>query len=455
MSTTIVPDTQWFRSTDGLGVLAGSPLTFFRVSQAGALVLNAIENSTPLPSAHQQLTERLLLAGAAHPMPSTQADAADITVVIPAFISDATQLKNLQELIHLLHPLRVIVIDDCSPFSIEVRHAEVVSHRTNLGPGVARNTGLQLVMTPYVAFVDADTSITASQLQTLGAYLSDGRTQLVAPRVRTLDTRSALSEYESHHSPLDLGAQPAVVRPLSRVSYVPAAVCVARTSTVTSVGGFSTSMRLGEDVDLVWRLAKSGAVSRYVPHVECTHAARNSVRSLLRQRFGYGSSAASLDAQHPFTAAPLRAHALLLAISVLILSGYLFFAALTLPIVFIYFAVTLRKTSLSVKQRLRITVIGLVATVRLTASAITRAWWPIFFLTSIIFFRPGFALALSAFAPVMFGLMRYKPQHPIRYSVLRILDPLAYCLGVWSGALRQRSLRCLVPVVTVRRSVSR
>lgn len=455
MNNNFLPDAQWYRSSDGLGVLAGSPLSYFRVSPAGARVLDAIQNSSSLPEQHEQLTDRLVRAGAIHPVPTHLPPVTDITVVIPAFITDASQVPQLQELVNSLTGLSVVVVDDCSPIEVRVIGATIVRHRSNLGPGATRNTGLERVTTPFVAFIDADTQATSHNIVQLAAYLEDSSTVMVAPRVLTPNTNTAISEYESHHSPLDLGTQPAVVRPLSRVSYVPAAVFVARTEAMHDIGGFLPTMRLGEDVDLVWRFAKTDGIIRYVPHIECEHRPRPSVRALLRQRFGYGSSAAHLDALHPYTASPLRTHALFLIVTALLLSGYLLFAALTLPIVVLYFMIVLQKTSISLRQRARVIFVGLFAAIRLTGSAVMRAWWPIFFLLGAYFIRPSFTLAVCAFVPVMIGLTRYKPSHPLRYTMLRILDPVAYGAGVWAGALRRRSFRCLLPVVTVRRSSAR
>jgi hypothetical protein len=50
--------------------------------------------------------------------------------------------------------------------------------------------------------------------------------------------------------------------------------------------------------------------------------------------------------------------------------------------------------------------------------------------------------------PAMYGIMRHKPRHTFGYIVLRVLDPMAYGVGVWTGAFRDRNPRCLLPVVT-------
>jgi hypothetical protein len=48
----------------------------------------------------------------------------------------------------------------------------------------------------------------------------------------------------------------------------------------------------------------------------------------------------------------------------------------------------------------------------------------------------------------VYGLVKNKPQRIFGYMGLRILDNLSYGAGVWWGALRLRSLRCLVPAIT-------
>ena len=65
------------------------------------------------------------------------------------------------------------------------------------------------------------------------------------------------------------------------------------------VGGFDPSLRVGEDVDLVWRLVEAGWRARYEPQSVVGHRPRATLAALLRQRFGYGRSAGALDRRHP------------------------------------------------------------------------------------------------------------------------------------------------------------
>lgn len=447
-------DSQWFRTKDGLGLLAGSPLTLFKVSDAGARVLDAIESGEPLPVTHGQLTSRLLAAGAIHPIATPVASGSEMTVVIPAYIADLRALNDLTSLVDLLESLDVVVVDDASPVKVQVPGAMVVRHETNMGAGASRNTGLTHVRTPLVAFVDSDTIVRTDDLVQLSALLDDPSISLVAPRVRTLDEGTLTSEYETWRSPLDMGDQPAVIKPMSRVPFVPSAVVVARVDALTEIGNFDEAIRIGEDVDLIWNLAQSGSTCLYVPSVECAHRARSTVRALLRQRFTYGRSAATLDRKHPRSVTPLRAHAMLLAVAILVLSGNLLTAALAAPPVLTFFAVVLRVTRLPILVRIRLTWLGFTSTTRLLAAAVTRAWWPLFLLGSLFVPQALAMLVFSALVPATVGLVRRKPRRPMSFFFLRMVDDFAYGLGVWSGALRMKTVRCLLPVITFRRTTS-
>ena len=455
MTIRLLPDDQWFRSKNGNGVLAGSPLTYFGVTDAGSKILDAIETNSELPQNHAQLTDRLLATGAVHPVPDSPSALTDITVVIPAFISNEESHVHLEKLVASLVGLTIIIVDDASPHPIDITGARVVRHDINKGPAAARNTGIAAVTTTVVACVDTDVMVTSTQIATLAAYVVDSHVGAVAPRITCVNDGTFTGGFESHHSPLDLGSVPAVVRPMSRVSYLPAAVLVCDVQSLRTVGGFDDSIRMGEDVDLVWRFIENGIDCRYVPSIECPHRPRSSMRKMLKQRYDYGTSAALLDKRHPRAASPFRAHALLLTTATTVLMGYIYFALILVVPTVAYFVVSLRSTSIPIGTRSRLAWKGLTSTTRLLARAIMRAWLPLFFLASFVSPRPGVMITFSALVPPIVGILRKKPRHPVRYFIVRILEDVAYGTGVWVGAVRTRSLRCLLPVITVRRSVAR
>jgi GT2 family glycosyltransferase len=63
-------------------------------------------------------------------------------------------------------------------------------------------------------------------------------------------------------------------------------------------------MRVGEDVDLVWRLVRAGSVVRYDPTRVTRHDTRSSVRGWLGRKFVYGTGGAPLARRHGDWTAP-------------------------------------------------------------------------------------------------------------------------------------------------------
>jgi mycofactocin system glycosyltransferase len=449
MMTDFVVDTQWFRTKDGLGVVAGSPLTQFRVTQAGAAILDALEHDASLPAGHLTLTSRLLAKGAIHPVHPAPLDSHQITVIVPTYITTAEQHTRLQKLVTQLHDVAVVVVDDASPLTVELDNAEVVRHVSNTGPGGARNTGLTHVRTPYVAFIDDDVTINTESILALGGYCAHDHTHVVAPRVMSTPVDGALGDYERHHSPLDLGDMPAVVQPMSRVSYVPSAVLVARVDVLHRLHGFDASLRTGEDVDLIWRATENSFTVRYAPSIHASHLPRTKVKNFLLQRFGYGFSATGLDARHRHLAAPLRTHVLLLLAPVLALTGFLLPFGVSLVVAYLWFLFSLRTTRLGFRERLKVITVGQWATTRLFARAVSRSWWPLFAALSLLSSRISLMFVLCVVAPPLIELLVKRPRYPSTFVALSTLDNFSYGVGLWAGAIRGKSVRCLLPVLTV------
>ncbi len=453
--TQLNPDAQWYRTPNKKGLLAGSPMNYFTVSDNGIAILDAIENNTALPHNHESLTNRLIATGAAHPQLGESLQASDVTVVIPAYVTSATQIDSLTHLVDLCRGLRVIVVDDCSSLPISVPGAEIIRHTTNKGPGAARNTGLAATTTPYIAFIDSDATASTEQLLLLGSLLRRDDVALVAPRIVSNKGRRFLDEYEQFHCPLDMGTKQALVQPMSRVSYVPATVLVAKSDALRAINGFNETLRLGEDVDLVWRLVDNGLACAYEPSIQCVHQRRPTVFSILKQRFSYGTSAAQLAQQHPRNATPFQANIFLFLAALLILSGFVQYVVIVVLPAIAVGVWSLRKTNLTMNRKLRLSARNILSTVKLLATAVRRTWWPPLLLLSMFSLRPGVILTLSFLGPLMFEMMRNKSKNPLFYFAMRLVDDATYAVGVWVGALGNRSWRCLLPIISVRRSSAR
>ncbi len=437
-------DSTWQRPTQppavGLVVIAGSPLRLFRLSAGGAHVIAMAEQgAVPGTPAVRQLVDRFIDAGALHPQPGDGPfTRADVTVVLPCFGAAPDVLGS-----PALAGLRVIVVDDASPSPISVERATVIRRDDNGGPGAARNTGLAQVTTPLVAFVDADIRLADDWLEPLLAHFADERVTLVAPRVTGAPGAGAVADYEQRHCPLDLGDEPARIEAGTRVSYVPAAVLVCRVDALRTADGFDETMRTGEDVDLVWRLAEAGHRCRYEPAVVAHHRPRPTVAALVHQRFGYGRSAGALARRHPGALAPVRMSAWSAAAWGLVairrpLLGAAVAAGTTVALV--------RKLAdLPSRDAALLALRGHLAAGRQLSRAVRRVWWPIALVVALISRRARPLVFAAILAEPFAQVAGARSARPLLDAALALVDDLAYGAGVWAGVVAEREPGPVLP----------
>ena len=405
------------------------------------------------------LAERLLEAGIADPVVRELPDeTAAVTVVVPAHDRPDAVARLLAS---IPHGTPVVVVDDGSRNPGAVRRAaerfgaRVVALPTNAGPAGARNAGLAEVTTPFVAFIDSDMVIDADTLRLLLRHFADPRVALVAPRIAGLEPEGGpnwITRYEAARSSLDLGAEPANVRPGARVSWLPAACLVARVAAIE--GGFTPGMRVAEDVDLVWRLVETGWRVRYEPAVEARHEHRRTVLDWLGRKAFYGTGADDLAARHGDTVAP----AVYTPWTLVFVGALLAQRRWSLPVAAGAAAVAavrigsrLRPTPDRARIAVRLTGLGALAATAQTAELLTRHWWPIAAVGSLVSRRIRRATVAAAVADAVYEHRRTETgMGLVEFGVARRLDDLAYGAGLWWGAVRARSSRALRPVVRVR-----
>jgi len=286
----------------GTVLVGGAPVRVLRLTPAGARHVAGWWSGTPVPDSPKAraLARRLLDTGIAHPVPGGAPwGPADVTVVIPVRDREAELTRCLAGLAGLAAMPRVVVVDDCSvdPAAtarvVSGAGARVLRRSVNGGPAAARNTGLAAADTPLVAFLDSDCVPGPGWLDALLPHFADPAVGAVAPRIVPDEPgRTWLARYEGASSTLDMGARASIVRPGSRVPYVPGAALVVRRAAAGT--GFAETMRVGEDVDLVWRLAASGWRVRYEPAATMRHQHRVRLREWFGRRKDYGTSAAML-----------------------------------------------------------------------------------------------------------------------------------------------------------------
>ena len=450
------------KQLDGAAFFGGSPARVLRLTGTGQRALAELSDGPVRSAAAGTLARRLTDAGLAHPRPPALAGPPDVTVVIP--VRDRPELLD-RCLAALGRRYPVLVVDDGSldPAAIAgvARRHRATLHRraANGGPAAARNTGLGCVTSQLVAFCDSDCVPEAGWIERLAAHLADPAVAVAAPRIQPVPGgRSWADRYSAAGSSLDMGGQEGRVAPGSRLSYVPSAALLARRAALCDVaapGVFDPELRLGEDVDLVWRLHTAGWRIRYEPAAVVRHHEPDSWRGLLARRFRYGTSAAPLALRHPGQSEPLLLYpwpaltvagllarrpalaGLGFAGSVLAMRAALHRAGLPDRGVLPAMLRATQQTWLGVgRYGCQFAAPVLAAALVAPGGSPARRWG-----------RRAAAASLLL-GPSLTAWAGQRPDlDPVRFAAAHLADDVAYGAGVWAGAVRSRTTVPVRPAI--------
>lgn len=228
-----------------------------------------------------------------------------VTVVIPTYGRPkmlAGCLESLRTLDYPADRLEIIVVDDASPQPIEptdwAPNVQLIRQKENQGPGAARNLAVQQAKGDIIAFLDDDCLADRNWLRSLAPGFQCPDIAIVGGRVEAADLTNSLAQYEQVMSPLLMGTVQRKVRKGSALSYLPTCNLLIRKTNFLAVGGFDPSLRVGEDVDLCWRVLENGNNGYYLPAGVVYHYHRARLIPFLHRRYNYGQSEAMLQGRH-------------------------------------------------------------------------------------------------------------------------------------------------------------
>jgi len=429
-------------------VSGGSPWRLLRLPGGSRAVAERWQRGGVVQVGEERFARTLVNQGLLHPHFASPLNVEDIDIVIPVF----EDTSSLEALLDQLAGFHVTVVNDGSTNAREVAKyvedagATLLRHDDNQGPARARNTGATASSRELLWFLDADLVIDNARdvAQRLQAAFGDPLVAVLAPRVRGATGPSFREQFEERFSPLDLGDRSGLVVPGGVIGFVPSACLMVRRSAYGD--GFDPALRVGEDVDFVWRLSDQGWLVRYDAGVIVTHHARSSWGGWWRQRQRYGASSGELASRHGARLAPLRSDPWTLLAWVLVLLGQPVLGA----------RITRAAQRHAREQFFRAADEPNKVASDVVARNMARAGGP---LARSLVRTFGAVLLLTALHPrlrrralVVFAVgtaWRWRRQ---RFHVvdlpLAVLDDLAYGTGVMQGAWRAKSLRSLAPHVT-------
>lgn len=182
-----------------------------------------------------------------------------VTVVIPAYnradmVGRAIRSVTAQR---GFVPAEVLCVDDASTdgtaAAAEAAGATVLRHETNQGAATARNTALATASQPWIALLDSDDEWLPGHLETLWPARADHI--LVSGTALALDADGTVRLNGRLVPWPQLLLSP---RPLLWTNTVSASGALLRADVARAVGGFDTTLRFAEDLDLWIRMLARG-----------------------------------------------------------------------------------------------------------------------------------------------------------------------------------------------------
>lgn len=147
-----------------------------------------------------------------------------VSVIVPIFKTEAYVEKCLRSIMaQSLRDIEILCIDECSPdnaAAIVERLAEqdsritLIRHKTNLGPGGARNTGIRAAKADYIASVDSDDYIDHDFLERLWDGAQDGYFDVVICGYKRVRPDGGVIDRSGHNKTLILDPIPADQNPI-------------------------------------------------------------------------------------------------------------------------------------------------------------------------------------------------------------------------------------------------
>lgn len=232
-----------------------------------------------------------------------------LSIIIPVYNREEEMKELLQSLSEQQNrDFEVIVVEDGSTKSSEsvVRDS---SNRLNIkyftkpnsGPGLSRNYGSERSSGEYLVYLDSDCVVPPQYTQVLHDYLACNRVDTFGGPDAASDDFSDFQKAVSYSmtSFFTTGGIRGGKRKLDR--FFPRSFNMGyRKEAYDQFGGFS-SMRVGEDMELSYRLVAKGCSSVLIPQAYVYHKRRSTSKSFFRQVFRFGMTRINLYLRYPDT----------------------------------------------------------------------------------------------------------------------------------------------------------
>ena len=225
-----------------------------------------------------------------------------VSVVIPSHNDRDNLVECLDSVFsQSFTDFEVIVVDDNSSDgtkdAVEQKYGgrvTVIHNKSNIGPAASRNLGLENAGGEYIAFIDSDCIASRRWLEGAVSILEKNAEiacvggPIINPNKSVLSKTNHLLEFREYSH-----------KKSRKVRMLPTANAVYKKDILREVGLFNEKLRRTEDVDLSWRVKKTGRGLIYSPTVMVYHKTKGGWSSITRKQFLMGRWFYVVRRMHP------------------------------------------------------------------------------------------------------------------------------------------------------------
>lgn len=370
-------------------------------------------------------------------------------------------LRSLGKLDYPDEKLEIIVVDDAStdqtPDVIDRYPVRLIRLKHHKQASYCRNLAARHARGDILAFIDSDCTADAAWLRELVPAFKDAQLGACGGVVDSYFNENGLDRYEKVKSSLSVSSWFRRSQKNDPFFYLPACNLLARRRLFLEQRGFKEGLDVGEDVDLCWRMRKSGYQIEYRPEGRVYHKHRNRMFSFCRRRFEYGTSEPLLNKLHPEKikeiCLPPLTSLFWVCIFLSIIPGYRLLLAVSAGVLI---ADVIKKLSKIKRSVIPVKLSSLLLSV-------TRSYLAFFlhiaaFISRYYLFPAFVILPLSVQVSTVI-LMLHLVSGTVEYAIKKphlnllsflfyfSLEQLSYQLGVWWGCIKNVCFRPLIPKI--------
>ena len=244
-------------------------------------------------------------------MATTMNQNLQFSIIIPVY----NRPQELDELLQSLtqqnfaQPFEVVVVEDGSQQKattiVEKYHTQLnVNYffKENTGAGLSRNFGMQKASGNYFIIFDSDCIIPPNYLKNVYQTLSENYTNAYGGPDAAHTSFSALQKAINYSmtSFLTTGGLRGGKKRLSKFQPRSFNLGISKEA-FEATKGFS-KMKIGEDIDLTFRLWSAGFDTQLIPTAYVFHKRRSTIKQFFKQTFAFGKARPLLNKKYPSSA---------------------------------------------------------------------------------------------------------------------------------------------------------